>query len=604
MREKIFKGKRIVSLLLAFLLCISPAISFGQEDFVVSTEKTGMGVKVFVSGRADKTGSISVISDGKYYFIDEFSLDSSGKSTLNLRLVEEKDYELRINIDGEVYRKNIDTKSDTSGSVDDKDYINISIVGYKGNILSERIEVLKKDTVLSVTKRALDMKGIDYRESKGYFSEIQGQREFDKGSKSGWLFRVNGILSKDGSGNTGVKQGDRIEWKYSSDYTIDSGQELVGSKSDSYKLLYEDLIGKKDMAKSKADIEKGLTRALGKDKKNLEEMVDLSVRLNAILKEDRYEIKNKKDIVSLNAQDGLELTEDFLEVLRDKKIEALKFEGKGLSLNIDPRSIKNPSYLKIVDDGELNISLTEKGKEIKRLDEFMRIELDAKEDMRNKRFVDEYGNVLKGKYDRKNKKLIFKSKVIGKYSLKEIESSLKDIEGHWGREDIEDLYTNDIVKGDMNNSFNPNRNITRAEFVALINRLMEFDKKPSAVNFKDVHSKAWYSEDINTISYYGIVKGKTLEKFEPESHITREEMVTIIGRVLERENFVKDDSKSIDFKDKDKISSWSRDGIVYLSGYDILSGDENNNFNPKENATRAEAAKLINRLYNLILENW
>ena len=47
-----------------------------------------------------------------------------------------------------------------------------------------------------------------------------------------------------------------------------------------------------------------------------------------------------------------------------------------------------------------------------------------------------------------------------------------DIEGHWAKKEIDKLALNGIVTGYSDNSFKPDRNMTRAELVTIINRLL------------------------------------------------------------------------------------------------------------------------------------
>ena len=49
-----------------------------------------------------------------------------------------------------------------------------------------------------------------------------------------------------------------------------------------------------------------------------------------------------------------------------------------------------------------------------------------------------------------------------------------------------------------------------------------------------------------------------------------------------------------DFKDADKIDYTEAVDVMNAAG--VLIGDENGNFNPKENLTRAQAAKIISYL--------
>ncbi|SPC39797.1 DUF4430 domain-containing protein [Latilactobacillus fuchuensis] len=74
------------------------------------------------------------------------------------------------------------------------------------------IDVLKRDT--AGHGMALSYKGAA---STVYVQGINGLFEFDKGSQSGWLYRVNGVFPNYSCGSYTVKSGDVIEWMYTED---------------------------------------------------------------------------------------------------------------------------------------------------------------------------------------------------------------------------------------------------------------------------------------------------------------------------------------------------------------------------------------------------
>ncbi|MED0756442.1 DUF4430 domain-containing protein [Aneurinibacillus thermoaerophilus] len=110
-----------------------------------------------------------------------------------------------------------------------KKMVSFSIVADKerGTILSPtEVEIQEGDTVLDVLKRVTREKKIqmEYRGVKAtaYVEGIDNLYEFDRGSKSGWMYRVNGVFPNKSAGIFPVKAGDKIEWLY----TVDLGRDL------------------------------------------------------------------------------------------------------------------------------------------------------------------------------------------------------------------------------------------------------------------------------------------------------------------------------------------------------------------------------------------
>ena len=80
--------------------------------------------------------------------------------------------------------------------------------------------------------------------------------------------------------------------------------------------------------------------------------------------------------------------------------------------------------------------------------------------------------------------------------------------------------------------------------------------------------------------------------FGTGKYITREDMAVIAARILKRFN-VNAVSTSTEFSDKEAISEYALGSINMLSGMQILNGFEDGSIRPKDNLTRAEAAKII-----------
>jgi len=100
----------------------------------------------------------------------------------------------------------------------------------------------------------------------------------------------------------------------------------------------------------------------------------------------------------------------------------------------------------------------------------------------------------------------------------------------------------------------------------------------------------------------GLINGKSTTSFNPNENITREEMSKIIGLILTQSSYKKQDKKSLtNFSDGNIIASWAEEGAA-ISVYNGVIQGANGKFNPKANATRAEAAVMLFRLYDLIIK--
>lgn len=80
----------------------------------------------------------------------------------------------------------------------------------------------------------------------------------------------------------------------------------------------------------------------------------------------------------------------------------------------------------------------------------------------------------------------------------------------------------------------PGANISRAEVAAIFFRLLENDIRDDSMTsdhpFTDVTEDMWCHQVISTLAKLGIVKGRSADTFEPESDITRAEFAVICAR--------------------------------------------------------------------------
>ena len=119
-------------------------------------------------------------------------------------------------------------------------------------------------------------------------------------------------------------------------------------------------------------------------------------------------------------------------------------------------------------------------------------------------------------------------------------------------------------------------------------------------SFKDVSEAHWAYKAISKIKEKGLIYGKSVDYFAPEDSLTRAELVTLINRIIESEELdlsVKINSNSIiNKKYTDLNGHWAREDIEKLTQYQIIEGYEDGSFKPDKSISRAEVAKIINKM--------
>lgn len=187
-----------------------------------------------------------------------------------------------------------------------------------------------------------------------------------------------------------------------------------------------------------------------------------------------------------------------------------------------------------------------------------------------------------------------------KYAILEFNKTFSDVPSkHWASKVIKTLAAKHIIEGTSATTFSPSKELTRAEFVALLVRALDL-KATKQANFSDVSGTAWYADVVAAASEAGLVTGDDKGKFNPGAKVTREEMAVILIRAYEKKTGKKAEQPagSASLKDSDSISAWAASSVAQAVELGLLQGREGGLFAPKASLNRAEGAQVIHSLVN------
>lgn len=171
----------------------------------------------------------------------------------------------------------------------------------------------------------------------------------------------------------------------------------------------------------------------------------------------------------------------------------------------------------------------------------------------------------------------------------------------WYRPELEYAVDHGIIKGTSENTFSPNVFMSRGEFVTMLGRAVCAEGEDGNA-FNDVSDGSYYGPYAYWALVNGIVYGSTENTFSPEASITRQDMATMVGRMLNEYNYAFPDSAEAveEFADKEAIAEYAKEHVEELRRYGILKGDEKENMNPRSTMTRAEGVAIIVRVEKAI----
>ncbi|MFS0838557.1 family 10 glycosylhydrolase [Paenibacillus sp. 1P03SA] len=184
------------------------------------------------------------------------------------------------------------------------------------------------------------------------------------------------------------------------------------------------------------------------------------------------------------------------------------------------------------------------------------------------------------------------------YGLLEVTKSFLDVDaGHWAYPAISELSRKLIINGVTENLFSPQRQVTRAEFAALLVRALGLSQK-SGTPFTDVKAGDWFAGEVAAAFHAGIVTGMTDSQFEPGGTVTREQMAAMLVRAYEaKRGKLTAAAPSLSFTDAESIREWAKGDVAKAVAAGLLNGREGNLFAPQAILNRAESAQAV---YNLL----
>ncbi len=181
---------------------------------------------------------------------------------------------------------------------------------------------------------------------------------------------------------------------------------------------------------------------------------------------------------------------------------------------------------------------------------------------------------------------------------REYETPFADIAGHWAAADVGKAFALGIATGYSDGSFRPNASISRAEWLALLSRSLEWSSvSPMSLPFADeADVPAWARTYVAEASSRGVVSGYADGSFRGNRQMTRAEAAVMIVRAMSWK-FATNAAPS--FADEGDIPAWAMPYVAAAAEHGVLLGREDGRFVPSAELTRAEAVSLLVRLIEL-----
>lgn len=162
----------------------------------------------------------------------------------------------------------------------------------------------------------------------------------------------------------------------------------------------------------------------------------------------------------------------------------------------------------------------------------------------------------------------------------------------WYHEGVEFALEKGIMNGMSWDIFEPNSNLTRAQLVMILYRIAGSPSVEGLENpFTDVSQHEWFSDPVIWAASEGIVNGMTPTTFGPHKNISREQIAAILYRYAGKPAGT---GKLSGFSDSKSVSSYAVDAMSWAVGEGLING-MNGKLVPMGNATRAQISTILYR---------
>ena len=148
-----------------------------------------------------------------------------------------------------------------------------------------------------------------------------------------------------------------------------------------------------------------------------------------------------------------------------------------------------------------------------------------------------------------------------------------------------------VVGGYPDGNLHPERSLTRAEFVAMVNRAYGY-RQTGETPFIDVPVNAWFHDDIGiayNAKYFG---GVSPRMAAPDQPLTREMAMVLLARNMRLDPVA---GEVTEFSDGRDFSDWSRGYARAARQIGLIGGYDDGSYKPKNNINRGEMATMLQR---------
>ena len=179
-------------------------------------------------------------------------------------------------------------------------------------------------------------------------------------------------------------------------------------------------------------------------------------------------------------------------------------------------------------------------------------------------------------------------------------------EGDWFLKAVQYAYENSLMEGTSGTAFAPETNLRRAMAVQILYNL---EGQPDVFDenlgypYTDVDGEAWYAEAVYWARLRKVAEGDGDGTFRPGDEISREEFAQMLYNYAKYKGCVLTAEGALSqFPDGDEVAGWAKAAMAWANGNELFNGHDDGTLEPAGVTTRAQAASVLMRFDQNVVE--
>jgi len=167
------------------------------------------------------------------------------------------------------------------------------------------------------------------------------------------------------------------------------------------------------------------------------------------------------------------------------------------------------------------------------------------------------------------------------------------------------LASQGILEGVAPLQFSPDDPINRAQFAAIVVRMLGIHDENADGGFVDVSRNDWFFSFAGSARQHGLMEGTGNNVFSPTMNMPNEQLVVLGARILRTEARFRTPANPQQelqqrFTDANELANWSVDDLALAARENLIVPRADGRFAPRDTITRGDAALMLYRVYRRI----